>query len=374
MATFQDYLNELTKTTRHPIIKLEFLRFDESVEKTITTDLRLTGSLNINKKNGVRRSMSVSLDNVTKQYIPSLDSGIWLGRKVKLYLGLRVNGEDYFLPSGVFVMDDPTITSDGTTELNCIDKYSLLDGTLAGSIDSIIIINAGTTIANALQTIMTISQDPQPIIIDIALASETLPYKIIHEEGSTLGDIIDEIALAYSANVYYNEEGVLVFEKEIDDATKGSIWDFTVDLNETNYQGGNRRFKLSDVFNKIIVIGDNINGAIARASVSNNDLLSDTSIPNVGFERVKVITDNIIYNSTLALERGKYELKRLTVSLSELPISSIPLYHLDVDRVVKISDPYLDCDEKRLVINSISIPFNNSSMSLGLVDTFEINL
>jgi hypothetical protein len=60
--------------------------------------------------------------------------------------------------------------------------------------------------------------------------------------------------------------------------------------------------------------------------------------------------------------------------LTETSISSTPIYHLDVDKVVKVTDDYLGLDGKRLLINSYSIPFNNSSMSLGLIDTFEIDL
>ena len=372
MATFQDYLSELTKTTRKPIVRIELLRQDETPLSVIPlSDLRVDGSLSINNKNGARRSIGFTLDNVSKKYFPDIDGAIWLFRKFKLYLGLMVNGEEYVFPSGVFVFDNPTVTSDGSVQISGLDKFSLLDDSLAGALDSIVIINAGTTIRNALKTVMTIANDPKDIIIDNNLASLTLPYQIIHEEGSTLGDIILEIADAYSANCYYNEEGSLVFEKDTSDTTKGSIWTFTDGVNETNYQGGNVDWKFSDVVNSILCIGDNINGAIATGRVRNNDLLSPTSIPNLGFERVKVIHDNIIYNNTLAVERGKYELKRATALLTSSNLSSIPIYHLDVDKVVEIYDGYLNFNGKRCLIDSITMPLSNGSMSLSLVDTFE---
>lgn len=374
MATFQDYINALNSNSRRPVLRLELLRPDETVQSEISLELRLDGSLDINNKNGVRRSMRITLDNTTLKYIPDLFSNIWIGRKVKLYLGLNLDGEEYTFPSGTFVMEDPTVSDEGDVTINAVDKFALIDGSLGGSLDSIIIINAGTRLDVAVRAIMTISQDNQDPIIDTDIASLTLPYQIIHEEGSTLGSILEEIAFAYSAKVYYNENGVLVFERDIPDNTKGSIWKFNADKGEVNYISGSVTHKFSDVYNSVLVIGDNINGAIARGKVQNNDLLSQTSIPNIGFERLKVIHDNIINTSALAIERAKYELKRSTQLLTESPIQSIPLYHLDVDRVVELTDSRLGFEEKRSVINSLSIPFNNSSMSIKLVDSFEITL
>ena len=53
---------------------------------------------------------------------------------------------------------------------------------------------------------------------------------------------------------------MLVFEKDILDSTKGSIWTFKSDQYEVNYIGGNSTYKFSDVQNDVLVIGDNING------------------------------------------------------------------------------------------------------------------
>lgn len=375
MANFQDYLNELAKTVRKSIVKIELLRTDESPLYTIDlSELRTDGSLNVNKKNGLRRSVSFTLDNTTKKFFPSLDSNIWVNQKIKLYMGLLINGEEYLLPQGVFVLDDPTVTSDGAVQISAVDKWSKLDGSLGGFLSNIIIINAGTNLRTALKTIMSLTGDVKDIIVDNSLATLTLPYQLIHEEGSTYGSIIEELALAFSANCYYNEDGALVFEKDVSDATKGSIWTFTSENSETNYQGGNTSHKFSNAFNYCLVLGDNINGAIARGVAQNNDLLSPTSIPNIGLKPMPPINDNIISTSPLAVERAKYELKRATVVLTESSISSVPLYHLDVDRVVEIYDDYLNFNGKRSVIDSYTIPLNNASMSLGLVDTFEITL
>jgi len=377
MISFQDYINEMKSSTiRKPILKLEFLRKeDETPYKEIITELRLDGSLNINNKNGVRRTFSVTLDNKSKLFFPSLDSSIWIADKVKLYLGVNISGEDYLISNGVFVIDTPSINSDGSVTINGVDKFGQLDGSLGGEVNQLTIINSGTNLETAIRTLMTISQDPNPPIIENSLIAETLPYQMIGEEGDTLGKMLTEIAFAFSCNIYYNVDGYLIFERDVSDGEKGSIWSFDGDLiEEVNYQSGSKQYDYSKVYNTILVIGDNINGSIVRASLSNNDLTSDTSIPNIGFERTLVISDDIIYNNTLALERCKYEMKRVNKVLSTGRYSSIPIYHLDVDKVAKITDSRLDSDSERGLIDSITIPFDNSSMSINLVETFDIDL
>lgn len=376
-VTFQDYINELKNSrVRQPLVKLEFLRQDETPLKEVVTDLRLQGSISIQNKNGVRRSMDMTLDNTLKQYFPSLDSSIWMASKVKIYLGLMIGGESYFLSQGVYVMNNPTTRDDLSTDLNGLDKYSLLDGSLGGELQNTIIIPNTTSLGNAIRTVMTISQDDKPPIIDISIDSESIPYDIIHEEGSTIGDILEELAFAFSCNVYYNEDGYLVFEKDTSDSDKGSIWNFDANSDsETNYQDASTEYDLSKVYNSFLIIGDNINGNIVRATVKNEDLLSNTSIPNVGFERVKVIKDNIINTVFYAEQRGIYELKRATNVLTSSRLSCVPIYHLDVDKVIRITDDRQNMTDARKLIESITIPLDNSGdMSLNVVDTFDINV
>jgi len=376
MISYQDYISEIKNSTiRKPILKLEFLRKDETPYREIITELHLDGGLDIENNDGMRKSFHITLDNKDRTFFPSIDSNIWIFDKVRLYLGLNINNEDYFISQGLFVMDSPTINNDSSVSINGLDKFSLLDGTLGGELDQTTILSSGTNLNNAIRTLMTISQDDKPPIIDSSIGNETLPYEIIAEEGDPLGGILIELAEAFTCNVFYNEDGYLVFEKKISDSKKGSMWDFNGDdVNETNYIEGSKDFDYSNVYNKIIVIGDNINGSIIRAELENNDLTSDTSIPNVGITRPKVIYDDIIYTVPYALERCKYEMKRCNNVMTDGSHSSIPLYHFNVDRVVKITYGNINSIEERNLIESVSIPFNGGDMNLRLAKTFDIDL
>lgn len=381
MANLQDYLNFVENNrNRRPLVKLEILRQeDESPLKELVTELRLDGSLNVDNSNGTRRSFSATLDNALNQFFPSLDSGIWVGQKVRLSLGYIVNNEEYFIRQGVFVHTNPTSNPDKSLRINANDKFSLLDGSIAGVIDSLLIIPASTTVGNAIRSVMLLSQDPKSdeIIIDSSVDSEVLPYQILKEDGQgTIGEVLIELAEAFSCNVYYNENGNLVFEKDTSDSIKGSIWEYNADSeNEINYISGTVTYDFENVKNSILVIGDNINGQIFRAKVQNNDLLSPTSIANLGLELLETVKDDIIYSTALCIERGKYELKRKTNVSLDGRFDSVILPHFDVDRVIEVTDSRLNLTKKRLLIDSISMPLNNSSsMSITVVDTFDIDL
>lgn len=378
MTTFNNYIDALKNDNiRNPLIKMEFLRQeDETPLKEIVTEIRISGTLNISNKNGVRRSLGLELDNTDQQFFPSLDNNIWVGQKARLSLGYEINGENFFIPQGVFVYDNPTINSDGSIDVNMVDKFSMLDGSIAGIIDTVLIIPISTTLGTALRTIMTISQDTKDILIDSSLDSEVIPYQILKEEGATLGETIIELAQAFSCNTYYNENGNLVFERDVDDTSKGAVWEYNADNeDEKSYQSGDIEYNFDGVKNVITVIGDNIAGQIFRATVKNEDLLSDTSIPNIGVEILEVIKDDIIYSNELCRQRCIYELRRKTNVNVSGRISSMLLPHINIDDVILVTDSRINLFKKRLLVNSISMSLSNQfDMSISVVDTFSVEI
>lgn len=374
--TIQDYLTELNSNIRKPIVKIELLRsVDETPYAEITGDLiNSSGSLNINNANGVRRSLDLSLVNVSGDYIPSPDT-IWLRQKIKLYIGLEINGEQYFKEQGVFVLDNPngiSNFSEKRIDIRGIDKFALLDGTLGGETDANYVIPVGTNVLSAIKLLLQPSTakqkevvyDPILPILDVAFASYTTPYTIEKTAGDPIGDIIKILAEMVSANVYYNENGQLVFEQDYKDSIKSSQYDFSTE--EFNYMGSSIEYGFNKVYNACLTIGDNVNGSTFSYLTENNNLQSPTSIPNVGFRRILVINDTNIYSTALAQARSEYELKRATNLLNQISINTIPVYHLDVDKVITLTDISLDLDKYRFLINSITLPLNtNGQMTIN---------
>jgi len=387
MATFLEYIDTIKDTNiRNPKVLVEFLRYeDETVIDSITGFvINDTGSINIQNKNGQRRSVSFDLSNITGKFTPSPD-GMWLRQKIKISLGLTVKGEDFMLRQGVFVLEDPSIIdqlSDKRVSITASDKFSLADGSIGGETEGIYSIPVGTSVSEAVRSILKPSDLPQwevfydPIdpIIDTQFDLELTPYTIEISTGDNVGNALLELANMVSANVYYNNNGQLVFEKDVEDSIKGSQFDFEGgEFTGYNFMGSTGKQKNSEVYNAVLVVGANINGDIFSAYVENNNLLSDTSIPNVGWKRVKYIPDPNIYSDALALERAIYELRRLVNLQSERLITCVPIYHLDVDGIITLTTNQVN--RERYVIDSIGLPIGTSgSMSLNVSKSLDFTL
>ena len=382
--TFTDYANALREGIYIPKARISLLRYeDESPYRTITGEIN-GGTLDVSRGNGVRRTVNISLENIAGDFIPNRYN-IWVNRKFSLELGLEINGQDIFFPQGVFVVRNPeavSTSSSGIVNLNGVDKFSLFDGTLAGRLRGTYIIPVGNNINTEIAFILNLFLDNptnqipydanDPILQSLPSGLENTPYTIREELGGNYGNVLIQLNNMLSRNMYYNEVGRLVFENDIDDSVKGSLWDFVE--NEPIYLGATQNYDFEGLRNVVVVVGDNVNGEIFDATAEDRSTQSDTSINVVG-DLVTVIEDPIIYTTALAQERADYELKRLNALQSSLNISSIPLYHLDVDKVISVTDSRLGLDDARFLIESFSLPLiPGEIMNISVVRSAELEI
>jgi len=193
-----------------------------------------------------------------------------------------------------------------------------------------------------------------------------------YESKDTLGKIINDLAEICSSNVYYSVYGYLVVEKESGDESKPSQWDYTTE--EGTYLGGVNQFKWSEVFNSCKVTSTNVNGSNVSYKTQNLNLLSPTSIPNLnGFEKVYNYSSNILSTVEQCKELSEYILKRKGAIQNLVKINSIPMYHLEANNVVTVTDPQLGLDKERFIINDFSIPLEiGGVMYLNVVKAKEV--
>lgn len=382
MLTFQDYIDAYDKPLQ-PITRLTFLRSeDESPYGESITDDILDGYVEVNLKNGIRRGCSITLDNSTGKYTPN-KYGIWANRKFLLEAGLRINEEDYYFPQGVFVMSNPVMTSRGGSQarITGVDKFALLNGQLGGKTQYTFSASVGSDILGIIRSILDIyvdaprneiKIDPKLPILEPLTDITITPYTIYEEIGGSYGSILMHLTKFVSRNLYYNEIGRLVYENEIDDSKKGSIWDFGE--GDTVYQDSTYEYDFESIRNVVTVIGDNVNGAYVYHEVENVNLASPTNVYQIG-RKPEIIQDPIINTDDLARQRAEYELKRLNLVQSALSFDSIPLYHLDVNQVVTITDDDLELSNERFLIESFRLPLGSKgTMNISATKTYELLL
>ena len=362
-----------------PRFKLSVLYEDESVRKDISEYLIAdSGSLQIEYAQGQRRSLNFTLDNSDGVFTPTgINSLIWVNTKFKLELGLETStGDIVWNSAGVFVIGTPQAIRQNaqmTIDIQCYDKFALLDGTLGGTLEATYEIEAGETIYNiVVDTLLQNNGNGRPIdskqvFFDTALINEVTQYSISKSANESYGDMLIELADMIACDIYYNENGNLCVQsgiKDISQVNKPTLW--TYKDTEYEYISGHINYDFTQVRNRVTVVGCNVNSSDGTyvATAENTNPRSETRIDVIGI-RNYYLEDNNIYTQALAQDRADYELNKLAIVQQTIDVESTFMIHLDVNNCIALEDSFFDYFDDRFVIQSISIPLSvNSTISI----------
>lgn len=372
--TVKKYIETVKSEIIKPKFRLYLLSEDEQPIKEIISDIiDGSGSLSINYQQGQRRSLNFSLENIDGRYLPKESGNIWINTKFRLDLGIEdKDGFVYWQENGIFVVSDPTATHQGSDKkitFQCYDKFSLLDGTLGGTIDGVYTIPANTNIYNAIYSILRLSNgknngviDSKEPKLDPKYKGVQTPYTITKNANGTLGEILIELANMIACDIYYDEYGSLVIWSGIEDIAnvrKPVLWSYSE--SELEYLDNTTTYNFAGVKNRITVVGANVNGGMIYSAIAeNNNPLSPTRISRIGANNA-YIEDANIYSNKLAKDRAEYELNKISILKLTVTINSTYMIHLDVNNCINITDNYFGFLDDRFVIQSINIPIGIDS-------------
>ena len=199
------------------------------------------------------------------------------------------------------------------------------------------------------------------------------PYTSTIEAGNTIADILLEYGKMMRASIYYDANGYLRFDalsaslENVADYDKDVEWHFTV--TEKELLGLSFEHKWSDIYNDIIILGKISNGYQAKARLQNQDPASPTSIDKIGLKTKKPYSDSKYYSDEQCEELGGWY-AQLDMAMNKTgTITSTPLYHLDVNKIVTLSTPKNNMSREQFLIMSYTLPFSGiGSMSLSVVN------
>ncbi len=372
-ATMQEYLQYIRQNKREPLYRISLLRKeDESVYQTITQDVENnTGNITIALTEGSRRACNFVLINNNNQYGDFIRN-LSKGDKFKVELGDKIGNKEKYFNQGIFVFSSPSLSSQSSNRkinISGKDKFAVLDGTAGGILDKTTVIYAGTTIGTAIRFLLALPvvKDIKEPMIDSSLENLTLPYDITRKKGDKVSDFMSEVAFSKSAYCYYGVDGRLRVEPFTIDNQKGSIYDFS--YTDYNYKGATKKYIYEEIYNTVEIEGTNIQLSIPiYYKAINNDESDPNSVPNLGYEIPKIITEFTegITTPELAKERGDWELSLINRMKSSIDIDAIVLYHLDVDAITTLTDEYVDSNRERFIINNLNIPIGTDiNMSIN---------
>lgn len=383
MPTFQDYKNVVRSSSAQRIVQLNSLDANNNIIGTITNDI-ISGNLQLSNGNGdptnpngtgSRKNLNIVFDNSSGNYTPVFGSNFWLGKRYQLFTGYMVQGVSKLFSRGIFLIAEPDLISNFseiTASHSFYDLWAKVDGTLGGILNASFIIPAGTPIQDAVISIFQeIGEINPPIIEPIDTIT---PYTLTLQPGDNYGSMLDSLSKMISYVCFYDSDGYPRFEKPTisNYATTPSVWNFSP--SECTYLGSQQQYDYSKLANDVWVYAENVNSStIYVGHAQNTDINSPISIPNT-YTKTKVISDNLIYSTELSNARANYELLQAQALVMTDNMKSLPIDLIDVDQIISITDPALNLDNDRFIVQKISFPLTNADSDMTLTVTQTRNL
>ena len=363
---------EPTKSLLSPIrqylTKIEWLDWQENFIGDYTVDV-LDGSLSIDASRDCRRSFSMTLNNSGGLYIPN-GARTNMGVKMQVKRGIVTTNGNYWWNRGIFVLTDPSAVHKGaekTVDLEGVDKWALLNGDLGGTLTETTVIASGTNVADAIRAV---AEDAGETKFAFDVCTVVTPYTITREMGDTRADLIKELALIPSWDIYYDVNGYLRFRPIIDPLQKQIVADLSVGgLYRKMYVTSEYKPEWSKIKNywKITGYSDPDTGIIYDGIAQDNNPYSATNTatpPNGIGLKTEVLTDDNLTTDSLCEQRAAYELRKNLTKIDRSSHEIIPLPFLNEGDCVQLEDSATGIVADKYEIQSITEPLGLGLMQL----------
>lgn len=390
--TSETYLNELKNHMRQMKIKMEILDHNEFAIGEITNYISSdnTGSINVNYEQGCRRSCSFSIIDTKKKFIPTKNSPFWYNRKFKLYIGLMVGDDTYWFPQGVFITR--SVSAQGKLiNIEGVDKFGLWDGTLGTQmcivetqvkmLDS----KKGVKIIDLIKdTLMLdigngVPTDVIEPIIDGLFRTATLYDDIVISEGSYMSELFTTLGDMYGANVYYDVNGHLRFERVFNYNIPSYYRHMSPDYRFTDITLTEDDLSVQynyDGYNIVTVTTDNTEGEIYTYTAMNKNPQSPVNIYDIGYRgngegAVEISlgdTTDCVNGTEKCRQYAEFLLMQNTLMTVSTSFSYAIIPHLDVNHTIEITNDYYNYDKQLFIIKSLTFPLGLGEMEIEVTN------
>jgi len=361
-------INKLKSGEFTTSLKVELLDKDENIIDEIS-QYCIDGSISIDKDRECKRNFSMTLYNPDNKFtpVPSIGKSIWFNKKIKIYIGLHLDDSTIeYLPQGVFILTKISATSNPLespkASIEGTDKMGRW-----GKISKALTLKKGLNIAKAIKLVLDGVEfnfnfdDLEDYIIgtEPPIPYGIIPYDLNFSMGTERSKIVKDLANIVTWDIGYNIYGELRFKKFPDPENDIVSWTYQKE-DYTLYSGSEKQFDDTDLFNSVLTIGSSSMSGTVTAISQNTDILSPSSIDNIG-ERLYIhnngTPDPLITTVELAQARSDYELRKRLQIVEKQNINIIPNFmHEDGDVIKLIDNNHLTNDKYQLL--KFTIPIN----------------
>lgn len=371
------FLSALKQNTKQPYLKVEIYDnqmnyIDEISKYFIQSD---AGNISVDRNRPIRRSFSFSLSNLNGKYTWSETSLIWIDKRIKVFIGLKLsNGTIEYIPQGVFILSTPqdehTLTSNKVS-LQGYDKAFLLTGN-RGKFGTDVTLAKGLAVTQAIKTISQQSGETLFLFDDV---TDTLPYDFTYTSSDNRWTALQAIADYAKCEIFYDVNGYLRLRKlaDLNDLQNySSVWNFS--LGDNFYAGNVRKMDDTNLYNDFVAVGGGTATATVRDQITittSNPLWANSPYT---IEKIGRITyfhnsgnpDPVLITQSDCHFRNKYNLMQYLGYSEVVDVSIYPHYLLEPNDVVDIEDPTNNVTGRHL-INKIDIPLVPSIVTMEIL-------
>lgn len=319
-------------------VKIELLDHFENTINEITTSISsVEGSLNVKYNQGVRRTCDLTIHDYNKNCIPDNEySSFFINRKFRIYIGLYKKYHTYYKDDIIFWFSQGIFIT--------------------------------TDMGNGYPT------DPILPTINSQFFNAELPHDIEKTSNETIGDILIEIATAFNSDIYYDVNGHLVFEPNIagDYLRQSPVYEFK--STDTEFVEVSFNYDYGSVINQITVTGNNSDEITYSYTAVNDYPMSSLRVSNIGIKAADIEETAMGYNEKRCKDYAEYLLKKKLLPAISGKLSSSPLPHIDVNKIIRIPDELINNNQIDYLIEEISIPLSPENYNLNICNIQELPL
>ena len=381
-------VEEIERAIRSPIsrrfFKLFLLHENETIKKDITAYVIPEGSLEKTYQQGSTRSLSITLANPDRIWVPSPTRGLlWTNSKFKLIMGLQLDNTIYWQDEGIFVCQDPDLNNASahkTISIQLLDKFALLDGTISGKLGTDYQVSLGTNIYTTIKSLLNLSRDKmgnpydfKAPILPSRYETAVTSYTLKKTAENTIGEIFTDLANMISCDIFYDECGRLTLRENIEDLDlhqRPVRWHYRDVVEGAEFFEVSMKIEWSKIINKVYVIGMNINGRLCKGEAANVNPKSAYNVNGLFGEHPLIVNDELINSDQRCVDRANYELKKNAMKYASVKIKSVYIPHLNCNDLVCWSFEDYGYVNQLFALQSLSIPLNPKD----LVDISMTNL
>lgn len=370
----QDQYDVLFQNSRVLYIRVNLLNTNNKKIDEIS-GVATGGSISLDGNSSIRRTCDVSLVMKDSTFSIGDDKKIWLDKRAHIEIGLEgfSQGEVVWFDMGKYLINQPSISHnaiDNTLSFSGVDLMAIFDGKRGGVLSSKVVIDEGTPIHEAVKmTVKTLGKYPNVIIES---SERTAPYKIEKSAGDTVESLIKELADLYMDMEYYIDiNGNFIYQRIRNKINDPVMLDFT-QMPQDLTIGYTLNHDFEGVKNSILTMGKLRDDGV---QIMHRSQITDKNNPFSIYSSIGIVEDVYNDDKVFTLEQAKarsdYELYLHSNLKQSASISCVPIYGIDMNRVIYLDKQELGLEGRFLVVGA-RIPLSiDGEMSMEVVKQYD---